>query len=158
MPSNARVLPSSVPSGVDGMFQRSGASVAHDSGRRFSNASMQASTHSEIGTALRPRELVSTQSGPISSTGNRSMPVPIRCTQRTPRDSTSARLGTAVGVEIRTSPVSPSGSSPSEGIGTTSTRAARSGGEVDRLEAADVAEDAEHGSDATTPSRAAAAG
>ena len=51
-PNSANVVPSSVPSGLGGKFHRSGASVTHASGRRFSNASMQASTHSEMGTAL----------------------------------------------------------------------------------------------------------
>ena len=57
------------------MFQRSGGPLIQLSGKRFSNASITASTHSEMGTALAPRAHVSTAS-PTWSNGNALTPVP----------------------------------------------------------------------------------
>ena len=59
-PSMASFAPCSVPNPGEGMFQCFGGSVTNEPGMRFTNESMQAMTHSAMGMALRPRELVST--------------------------------------------------------------------------------------------------
>ena len=57
------------------MLQCAGGSWIHASGSFFSAASITASTHSAIGTALAPREQVSTRS-PSASNGKSLTPVP----------------------------------------------------------------------------------
>src|SRR5439155_951167 len=59
-PTTPSVFPSSVPWSV-AQPQCSGGSRDHDCGSRFSNASIAARTYSEIGTALAPREHVTTR-------------------------------------------------------------------------------------------------
>ncbi len=119
-PTSASVFPHSPPI-VGRKFHDVGASRSHTVGSSFSNASICASTHSEIGIALAPREQVSSRS-PIASSGKRSTPVPTVCTQRAPLvRSTSARFGVPHG-SVSTASARNAGSIGSAvGIGTAST-------------------------------------
>jgi hypothetical protein len=96
-PTRPTVFPASTSS--DANPQRSGSPLSQVSGKRLTNASIDASTNSAIGTAFAPREHVNRRPS-ITSSGKPSTPVLNACSQRTPgtadrssasrsRDSTS---------------------------------------------------------------------